>query len=97
MRLYYIHVYDNETPNAYRLYYINSISEKDLLPEGVERISKPDALKLARQEAFRRKYNRPNSGLADDTVYPAAYDRDRSEICKDPRYYLNNRIWYAVE
>lgn len=93
MRQYYIHIYNNELPNAYRLYYLNYGTEKIYLPEGAKRITRKDAETLARQEAFRQKHSRPHSGLADAAVFPAAYDRDRADICQDSRFFLNEWIW----
>lgn len=79
--------------NTYELFWADSPEMVSRLPEGAERITRQEALKLARQEAYRRKHDSAFSGYADNAVYPAGYNGD---IANDPRYQLIGRIWERV-
>ena len=86
MRKYYVAY--GQFGNQYRLFYTESDSEMKFLPKNAERISRKEAQKLAREESYRRKFDRAFSGYADSCVYPAVV-----KGCGDPDdYKVVNRI-----
>ena len=89
MRKYWIHYY-RSFGNTYALYYTENAEEERLLPRNAERITRKDALKMARKESDRRKFDSAFSGFADAEIYPV---NEPEDIINDRRYKLVGRIW----
>lgn len=69
MKHYYIIHGDFE--NRYQLFYAeNHTDEIELIAAGATHISRADAIRYAREERERRKYNLNFSGYADTTIWP---------------------------
>ena len=92
MRKYWIHYY-RSFGNTFALYYTESAEEEKYLPANAERITRKDALKMARREGDSRKFDGAFSGFADAEIYPVNSPED---IINDRRYKLVGRIWEKV-
>lgn len=97
-RKYYV-IYTDNFANTYDLVYTTPETEH-LLPDGAERITRNEAIRLCRAEIDRRKYETSSSGYADTHVWPVHATRQNISIlgdrmCKiDGEYYsLCNHIW----
>lgn len=96
MKKYYAHFY-KDFGNTYNLYYTESEADEALLPEGAQRITRENALRLAADEAAQRKNDPSFSGYADAYIFPADYDRSDNHIAEiicgwNKTYWLNGRI-----
>lgn len=89
MRKYWIHYY-RPFGNTFTLYYTESAEEEKHLPRDAERITRKDALKMARRESDTRKFDGAFSGFADAEIYPVNAPEN---IINDQRYKLVGRIW----
>lgn len=78
--------------NIYSLFWTDSPEMETKLPDGAERITRAEAIKLCRDERQRRKHDRAFAYYADAQVYPAGYPDD-SDISADRRYTLSGYIW----
>ena len=73
MRKYYVSY--GEFANTYSLRYSESKEQDKMLKErGFERITRDEAIRLARREAERRLENPSSSGFADKYIYPAEHN-----------------------
>ena len=92
---YFVHRYNN-FGNTYNLYWADSPEMIAALPEDAERISRKEAIRLCREERYRRKHDPSFSGYATDTIFPADYPDDQ-DIRSDKRFYLvDGFIWDKV-
>ena len=92
MRKYWIH-YCRSFGNTFELYYTENAKEEKYLPHNAERITRKDALKMARRESDSRKFDGAFSGFADAEIYPVNMPEN---IINDRRYKLVGRIWEKV-
>lgn len=88
MRKYYVWYY-RDFGNTFRLYYTRTPEEEKLLPEGAYRITRKEAIYMARNEAWMRKADPAFSGYADDTIAPIGVSEN--ELLRN--YTLRGRIW----
>ena len=79
MKRFYVHYYKNFS-NTYRLLYVENAQDKEALPMNAKRITRKEAIELAKREHERRECG-DNGGFADEAVYPAEMYR-----------YFNHRI-----
>ena len=92
MRKYYVEYY-KDFSNTYNLFYANNDTERDLLPEGVIRISRKMAEKLCAEEKGRRKTDQSFSGFADTAVFPIEGVRKEVDFYNDKRYEKRGNVW----
>lgn len=89
-RAYFVN-YWRDFGNTYRLLYAETSADFTALPEGAERITRKEALRLAKEEAERCRIDPNFSGYADTAIFPAA---DPDGMWLHPsRYTLRARIW----
>lgn len=89
---YFVHRY-NDFGNTYNLYWADSPEMIAALPEGAERISRKEAIRLCRDEKQRAANDPAFSGYATDTIFPAGYPDDK-DIRNDKRFSLfDGFIW----
>lgn len=88
MRKYYVYYY-RDFGNTFELYYTRNSEDEKLLPEGAYRITRKEAISMARNEAWMRKADPAFSGYADDTIAPIGVSED--ELLR--HYTCRNRIW----
>lgn len=93
MKKYYVH-YWKSFGNTYNLYYVDESMDMEI-PHNWERITRAEAIHLARMEREARRINPNFAYYADDSILPADYDREwnGNDIANDPRYYLDGCIW----
>lgn len=101
-RKYYV-IYYRDFANTYDLVYTTPDTEH-LLPDGAERITRNEAIRLCRAEIDRKQYDRAFSGFASTEVWPVHASRDNITRLFDREcridgadYYLQNHIWLPVE
>lgn len=92
---YFVHYYNN-FGNTYNLYWADSPEMIAFLPEGAEKISRKEAIRLCREEKYRAKNNPTFSGYATGTIFPAGYP-DNKDIHADKRFSLvDGFIWCRI-
>ena len=89
-RKYWVHYY-KDFSNTYELYWTNSPEMEEMLPDDSQQITRKKALEMARENAFREKYD---SGFAmgSSHIYPA--DAPADDYLGNYGYFLEHgRIW----
>lgn len=101
-RKYYV-IYTDNFANTYDLVYTTPETEH-LLPDGAERITRNEAIRLCRAELDRAKYDQGSAGYASTAVWPVHATRDNITHLFDREcridgedYVLCNHIWMPVE
>lgn len=92
MKKYFVHYYQDFC-NTYNLYYTDEKFPFELLPKGVEQITRKEAETLARMERSRRRWEPSSAYRAAANIYPAGYDGD---ILNDRKFILNGCIWEHI-
>ena len=92
MRKYWVQYWRN-FGNTYNLFYTENPEEESMLPGNAERITRKEALKLAREESDRRKYDEAFAYNADSEIYPVSFVGD---IVNNPHWQCVGRIWERV-
>lgn len=92
MRKYWVQYWRN-FGNTYNLFYTENPEEESMLPENAERITRKEALKLAREESDRRKYDEAFAYYAPETIAPLSVE----DIVNNSHYQLIGRIWERIK
>lgn len=90
MKTYFVHYY-KDFRNTYNLYYCETAEDYAALPEGAERITRKEALRLASAEAGRRKFDQSCCGNATSVIFPAAASDSDIFNC-DAKFFRNGCI-----
>ena len=94
MRKYYIRYWAN-FGNTFNLLYVDDAMDIKI-PDNWERITRKEALSLARNERTLRKSDPNFAYYGDAEIYPANYHFD-DDIINNMRYKLINHIWEKVK